>query len=91
MHLPLSKILVLGIPVPVTTMQSMFVSASAFDQPIGSWNTSAVTNMSGMFAGALAFNQDISSWGYQCCKVHGVYVQGVTSMSPRLQQSLTNH
>ena len=33
----------------VITMEAMFHRAYAFDQPIGSWNTSAVTNMSGMF------------------------------------------
>jgi surface protein len=33
-----------------------------FNQPIGSWNTSAVTNMSSMFEANTAFNQNIGAW-----------------------------
>jgi surface protein len=43
----------------VTTMQWMFYNASAFNQPIGKWNTAAVTNMRSMFYGASAFNQPL--------------------------------
>ncbi len=45
--------------VAVTNMNSMFKSATIFNQYIGNWNTSAVTNMSNMFESARAFNQDI--------------------------------
>jgi surface protein len=38
---------------------SMFVSAVAFNQPIGSWDMSSNANMGTMFFGASSFNQDI--------------------------------
>jgi surface protein len=40
----------------------MFQGASAFNQPIGSWNMEEVVNASAMFTNASSFNQDIDLW-----------------------------
>jgi surface protein len=43
-------------------MESMFSSATAFNQDIGDWIVSSVTDMIYMFEEATSFNQDIGSW-----------------------------
>ena len=43
-------------------MYSMFDGAAAFNQDIGTWNTSQVTTCQRCSVSAAAFNQDIGSW-----------------------------
>ena len=54
----------------MTDMSAMFYGASAFNQNIGSWNTSNVITIDAMFGGASAFNKNIGEWN----------VSNVTSM-----------
>mgnify|MGYP000722048259 CR=1 FL=1 len=51
-----------GFSSSVTSMNNMFNFATAFNQPIGGWNTGSVTSMNNMFQNAIAFNQPIGGW-----------------------------
>jgi surface protein len=40
----------------------MFYNASAFNQPLDSWDVSNVRSIRGMFEQAYAFNQPLDAW-----------------------------
>ena len=46
----------------VIAMNSMFLGAKYFNEPIGHWDVSKVVDMEKMFSGCINFNQDISRW-----------------------------
>jgi surface protein len=50
------------IPSTITNLRDMFDGAAVFDQPISTWDVSAVESLFYTFSGARAFNQNISIW-----------------------------
>lgn len=54
-------------PIGPVNMNSMFYQALVFNQPIGSWNMSAVTDIDWMFGTALLFNQSLTTWDITGC------------------------
>ena len=61
-------------------MDSTFRSATAFNQPIGSWNVANVTDMDIMLR-STAFNQDISNWNIVKVSTATNFLQQNTALS----------
>ncbi|MRX46894.1 BspA family leucine-rich repeat surface protein [Pedobacter puniceum] len=68
----------------VVNMQSLFQSASAFNQPLNNWNTSLVTTMANMFQNASAFNQPLDNWNTSLVNTMANMFSGASSFNQNI-------
>ena len=66
-------------------MEKMFNGALAFNQNIGSCQTTKVKNMSEMFRNASSFNQDITSWNVPLVTTMTYMFSGASKFSQNLK------
>ncbi len=68
----------------------MFEGSTSFNQPLNSWNTSAVTNMNDIFKNATSFNQDISGWDVSAVTEMGNFMDGKSTANYDYYDDLLN-
>lgn len=68
----------------VTTMDSMFKDATAFNGNIESWDVSGVGSMESMFAGATSFNGNIGGWNIYSASAMDNMFNGASSFTQNL-------
>ena len=73
------------LPGSVTSLSSIFLGASSFNQDIGAWDVSNVTNMFQMFWEASSFNQYIGDWNVGSV----TNLSGMFAEAPAFNQNLS--
>jgi surface protein len=70
----------------VTSLDSMFRSATSFNSDISHWDVSTITDMYGVFAGASSFNQSLNDWDVSNVTTMFRMFNGATSFNSDISQ-----
>lgn len=73
------------LPVTVNTLRDCFKNATAFNSPIGAWDTTNVTNIQSIFENASAFNQDIGLWTMGSVTTMGSAFNGASAFNQNIR------
>ena len=69
-------------------MAEMFKGATAFNQPLNSWNTTKVFDMAEMFKGATAFNQPLNGFEINDITIMSDMIKGCSMSCENLSNTL---